>query len=355
MPSTLRSSRVLENVRTSELCSGGSASSPEPAGELGPRAHAQLGVDAGQVTRNRALGEEERRGDLGVRPSRRHEGGDAPLGRRQALDARTPADLTELLARSVRPACGSELLEAGARRLDRLARRRFCRARRRTTPSASSARAGRTGRRPPRAASTASSSRDTAPSTSPRAAATSPRHRVACASTQSRSEPAPVRLPGVETARRLRRRGRARAAPRPDRRATSTCSDRLRRRRRPPRSAPPLRSPQPPPPSLRSRDRRRPASRQGRRAAFRAARPAGRCVRRTRGRARGRRGGRQRAPAATDSSAIRNPGGRSDHSSSAPARRTRPPARGGPSEARRLRGTRAHMRPSVRRDSLHSR
>ena len=122
-----------------------------------------------------------------VRPCR-DQVGDAPLRRRQALGPRAAADAPQLVLRPLRPARRAHLREAGARRLDRVARRDASAGRGAGPRRARAGPArGRTGRPRPRVASTASASRATAPSTSPRAAATRPRHRVTCASTHSRS------------------------------------------------------------------------------------------------------------------------------------------------------------------------
>ena len=163
-------------------------SSVQPAGELGARADAELGVDVGQVARDRPLAEEQRGGDLPVRPALGDERGDAALGRRQPFLARAPADPARARRAPSRPRWPPRA--ARSRRAPRaIASRaaRFCRARRRTMPSASSARARPNGiadrlvlRDRLLAGGTA------ACSTSPRAAATRPRHRVTCASTHSR-------------------------------------------------------------------------------------------------------------------------------------------------------------------------
>src|SRR6266545_110648 len=97
MPSTLRRRQSRGNVRTSELCPCGARSLLQPAGELRSRAHSELGVDAGQVARHRPLAEEERGGDLPIGSSLGDQIRYAAFGRRQTLDA-------------------------GERRLDRLAR-----------------------------------------------------------------------------------------------------------------------------------------------------------------------------------------------------------------------------------------
>ena len=202
---------------------------PQPAGELGPRAHAQLGVDAGQVTRHRALGQEERRSDLGVRPSRsqrerRHDarrvsGPRRAFARRSAPARRAPAPPSRRAPSSSKPA---------QRRLDRVAGRPLLP----RPPSSDAEREQRA--RPAEGSPTASCTRPlrrarSPASMSPRAAATSPRHRIASASAQrgrAGARPPPTR----RGERRRRRRGRARAAPRPAPLATRTCSAPLRRR-----------------------------------------------------------------------------------------------------------------------------
>ena len=95
-----------------------------------------------QVARDRPLAEEQRGGDLPVRAALGDEGGDAALRRGQSLLARAPADPPELGARlrrprSAAPSCSNP--SSAAAIASRAAR--FCRSRRRTTPSASSARA----------------------------------------------------------------------------------------------------------------------------------------------------------------------------------------------------------------------
>ncbi len=68
----------------------------QPAGELGARAHAELGVDVGQMAGDGPLAEEQRGGDFPVRLPLRHQSGDAALGRREPFLARAPADASEL-------------------------------------------------------------------------------------------------------------------------------------------------------------------------------------------------------------------------------------------------------------------
>ena len=68
----------------------------EPVSAAGGRvpcasAH-ELGIDVSQVAGNRPLAQEQRRGDLPVRPALGNQGGDAMLGRRQPLLARAAAD-----------------------------------------------------------------------------------------------------------------------------------------------------------------------------------------------------------------------------------------------------------------------
>ena len=72
------------------------------------------------MARHRALAEEQRRGHLAVRPTRRDEHGDALLGRRQTVDPRPAADPPELGAGFLRPTGRPERLEPYERRLDRL-------------------------------------------------------------------------------------------------------------------------------------------------------------------------------------------------------------------------------------------
>src|SRR5579884_2532808 len=59
----------------------------ERGGELPPRADPQLAVDAREVDLDRLHGDEERLGDLLVALVLRSELGDAPLARRQGIDA----------------------------------------------------------------------------------------------------------------------------------------------------------------------------------------------------------------------------------------------------------------------------
>ena len=173
MPSTLRPGRdrrKRQNVGTLP------AGYRELARELGARAHAELRVDVRQMARHRALGEEERRGDLRVRPAVRDEVGDAPLRRRQALLARAAADRpSSSRARAAQPSAPSSSKPARAASIASRAGR-FCRARRRATPSASSARARPNGSPTASCCATASSSSatrllDVAPRRSDEAAA----------------------------------------------------------------------------------------------------------------------------------------------------------------------------------------
>ena len=228
--STLGRRRRGGNVRTSELCSRRRLVS-QPPRELGARAHAELGVDVGQVARHGPLAEEQRGRDLAVRPALGDEGGDAALGRGQPFLAPAPADprrARRAPSSPSRPRRAARTPSSAASIASRAAR--FWRARRRTTPSASSARARPKGsptrlvlRRPP--ARGASSAR----STSPRAAATRPRQRVTCASTHSR----PTRVASASQASRSSHRvvelGRARAAARRGRASTSGGSARPNR------------------------------------------------------------------------------------------------------------------------------
>ena len=188
------------NVRTSELCSARVAA----AAQLGARAHAELGVDVRQVACDRPLAEEQRGGDLAVRPALRDELGDAPLGRRQAL-ARASARRSGRARRApARPSVAAPSSSKPSRAASIASRAaRFCRARRRTTPSASSARA-----LPERVADRlvlldrAAPAGASASSSSPRAAATSPRQRVTSASTQLAPRRGP-RPPPRRSSRRI--------------------------------------------------------------------------------------------------------------------------------------------------------
>src|SRR5262249_22459622 len=101
---------------------GAARCSPQPTGELCSRAHAELGVDMGQMTRDRPFGDKQGGGDLPVRATFCNEGSDAVLGRRQALLAPAPADAPQLVAGLLDPGRGPELFETVERSLARLAR-----------------------------------------------------------------------------------------------------------------------------------------------------------------------------------------------------------------------------------------
>ena len=103
------------NVGTPELCSA------QRARQLRTRADAELRVDVREVRLDRALTEEERRGHLAIRPAFGDERRDALLRRSQPVLARATPDAAELGARLLDPGRRPELLEAGERRLDRLA------------------------------------------------------------------------------------------------------------------------------------------------------------------------------------------------------------------------------------------
>jgi hypothetical protein len=90
------------------------------AGELGAGADAELCVDVRQVTRDRALAEEERGGDLTVRSPLGDEFGDPLLGRCQPLLPSAAADASELGLGSLDPGRGTELLESFERLGDRI-------------------------------------------------------------------------------------------------------------------------------------------------------------------------------------------------------------------------------------------
>src|SRR5439155_4279411 len=102
---------------------GGSCRSVQPAGELGARAHAELGVDVGQVTGDRPLAEEQGGGDLPVRPAVGDQGGDSAFGRGQPFLAPAPGNPSELAARLGRPAGGADDLERFESCLDGVAGR----------------------------------------------------------------------------------------------------------------------------------------------------------------------------------------------------------------------------------------
>src|ERR1700736_6311636 len=91
------------------------------AGELGARAHSELGVDVGQVARYRPLAEEQCGGYFPIRPTLRNQGGDAALGRRQPFLACAPPDASELVTRLADPGDSPELLKAAERFADRVA------------------------------------------------------------------------------------------------------------------------------------------------------------------------------------------------------------------------------------------
>jgi len=74
-----------------------------------------------QVTRHRPLTEEQRCGDLAIRPALRRERGNAQLRRAQALEPLAPADARQLHSGRGGPAQGTERHEFGQRGLHRLA------------------------------------------------------------------------------------------------------------------------------------------------------------------------------------------------------------------------------------------
>src|SRR5215468_7498524 len=116
MPSTLGGRPGRENVRTSELCS-----SVERACKLGSRADPELRVDVRQMAGDGSLAEEERGGDLSVRPALCDQSRDALLGRGQAVLATAAADRSELGPRTIDPRRRAELFEPGQRPGDRVA------------------------------------------------------------------------------------------------------------------------------------------------------------------------------------------------------------------------------------------
>ena len=153
----------------------------------------------GQVARHRPLAEEQRGGDLAVRPALGDQGGDAALGGRQPLLARAPADAAELVARLRGPgrpprAARSRRAPPRSRRGRRASAVRACG---RCRARAARGRARRD-RRPPRAARPPARRREAACSTSPcgggdeAAAARHVREHPLAA------DPRRVRLPGVE-------------------------------------------------------------------------------------------------------------------------------------------------------------
>ena len=340
-------------VKTSERLNFAQRCLAELAGELGPRAHAELRVDVRQVARDRALGEEERAATSAfVRPVG-DEVGHAPLGRRQAVDsASVRRSRPSSAPRPLGPAVGARAPRSRPRAASIASRAgRFCRAAppRRHRARAAPAR-GRTDRRPPRAASTARSSSATAASTSPRAAATRPRQRVTCASTQSRSSRRAVCLPrvepvdGVVDAPELEQRldllrpPPAHASARAPSAASAISSACREARRRPPRRSPLQSSTIP---SIASgaaaaATRGAPRSRQHLLGELARAR-------------RGRRGGRRRASAGRGSCGD-SASSRTYWSAQLPRLLgvLAPPARGARREARRSPGTRARTPPSAR-------
>ena len=215
------------------------------------------------MTRDRALRQEERRSDLGVRPPLRDEVGDPPLGRGQTLDARPATDPPQLLASRARSAQRTASSFSKPAHAASIASRpgRFCRARRRTAPSASSARAR------PNASPTASCSDATASASSeqrlldlpPRDGSDEPSAPCRVRRAPSRGRAGGRQPPTRRGGRPRPRRGRARAAPRSAPHATSTCSAQFRQAccSSPPRP----RSGQRLPPDPRSRPRPLPASR----------------------------------------------------------------------------------------------
>ena len=202
MPSTLRPAAAGENVRTSELCST-ACDVQRSLRASSVRAHAQLGVDAGQVARHGAIGEEECGGTsafVGPRPRARPPRRSAAV--RPSLAVRPPIRPASARARaatdapsSSKPACAASIASRAPR---------FCRARRRATRAPAALGPGRRDRPPRRAA----------------------RRRRPGGTGPSRSHPArrrPVR--GSRSRARRPSRDRAGAHPLPTRRAA-------RRRRR---------------------------------------------------------------------------------------------------------------------------
>ena len=74
-----------------------------------------------EMTGDGALAEDQRRGNLPVRPTRRNERGDAPLGRGQPCLTRAPAEGAEFLASALDPAGSAKLLEGRQGGFERLA------------------------------------------------------------------------------------------------------------------------------------------------------------------------------------------------------------------------------------------
>ena len=178
--------RRSRNVRT--LNFPATRYSAQPAGELRSRAHAELRVDMGQVAGDRPLCDETGR--------RRPPGSCGPLqpGRRRGA-RRASAPPRACGRRSARARCEPSRPRSRPRAASKpssaawIASRasRFFRARLRTTPSPSSARAVPNGSPTSSCCATARSRREPARGTSPSAAATRPRHRVTCANTHSRA------------------------------------------------------------------------------------------------------------------------------------------------------------------------
>ena len=270
-------------------------------------------------------------------------------GVRPSMRVRPPIRPSSSRARSAQRAAPSSSKPAHAASIASRAGR-FWRARRRATPSASSARARPKGSPTASCCATASLEHEQRPARCRLARRRRARGSVSRARAPSRGRagerPPPTRRDG----RPRPRPDRARAAPRPAPRATSTCSARPRRRAGRP-SAPRPRSARPPPRGLRSRSSTTASIAVGAqsREPCELGEPAASALR-ARGRARGRRGER---PTSADGKQAR---GRLrlvarvlDGSASSPRSAYSPASANGPREARRARGTRARTRPCARR------
>ena len=190
--------RAVRRCETSEPLIFRPRCSSQLAGELRSRPHAELGVDVGQVAGDRPLRDEKRGGDLPIRTAFCDQGGDPPLGGREPFFAPAPADVSELAASLLDPRRCPERSKPSSAVWIASRASRFFRARLRTTPSPSSARAVPNGSPTSSCCATARSRREPARATSPSAAATRPRHRVAFANTHS-GHPRGIGLPASTT------------------------------------------------------------------------------------------------------------------------------------------------------------
>src|SRR6266567_5641156 len=104
-------------------------------GQLGARAYAELGVDAGQVSGDRLDAQEQLVGDLPVAASLGYQVGDAPLADGQRIAGRdAAADAGQFAGGLGRPCPRAQLVEHGQRLVEGSRAVRLCLARRSTTP-----------------------------------------------------------------------------------------------------------------------------------------------------------------------------------------------------------------------------